>query len=53
MRKTNSHRHPYMLSSLPQFNLVRRYRLLATGSIAAFFIAGSLATWMITGRFMG
>ena len=53
MSNTASHRRPYMLSSLPQFNLVRRYRLLATGSIAAFFIAGSLATWMLTGRFMG
>lgn len=53
MSQTGSSRHPYLLSSLPQFNLVRRYRLLAGGSVTGFFIAGSLATWMLVSRFMG
>jgi len=52
LSKTASSRRPYLISSLPQFNLVRRYRLLATLSIAGFFIAGSLATWMLASRFI-
>jgi len=52
LSKTTSRRRPYLISSLPQFNLVRRYRLLATFSIAGFFIAGSLAASMLASQFL-
>ncbi|MES9845989.1 MAG: GIDE domain-containing protein [Candidatus Sedimenticola sp. PURPLELP] len=47
LSSTGSRRHPFLISTLPEFNLVRRYRLYAAGSIAAFFIAGGIAVWLI------
>lgn len=47
LTRTSSRSHPFLLSTLPQFNLVRRYRLWAGGSITAFFIGGSVALWML------
>ncbi|MES9870663.1 MAG: hypothetical protein ABW090_11865 [Sedimenticola sp.] len=48
---TGSRRHPFLISTLPQFNLVRRYRLYAGGSIAAFFIGGGIAAWLLSTYF--
>lgn len=50
---TGSSSHPYLISSLPQFDLVRRFKLIATGSIAGFFIAGGISVWMIGTRIGG
>jgi hypothetical protein len=51
--RTGSSRHPFLISTLPQFNLVRRYRRWATGSIAGFFLAGGIAFWMLGLRLLG
>lgn len=48
--KPDSRRHPYLISPRPQFDLVKRYRWIAAGSIAIFFIAGAVATLMLTAR---
>ncbi len=53
LSKTTSRRHPFLLSSLPQFSLVRRYRIWSVVSAVAFFVAGALATAMLTARFVG
>ena len=50
---TGSRRRPFLLSTLPQFDLVRRFRLMAAGSLAAFFIAGTIAAWMLGTRLSG
>ncbi len=50
---TGSRRRPFLLSTLPQFDLVRRFRLMAAGSLAAFFVAGVIAAWMFGTRFSG
>jgi hypothetical protein len=47
LAKTCDSRRPFLLSALPQSDLVKRYSLFATGLIIMFFIAGALATWMI------
>ena len=47
LRTTNSHRHPFLLSTLPQFSLVRRYRFKAFGAITVFFLSGALSIWMM------
>jgi len=52
LSKTASKRRPFIISSLPQFNLVNRYRLLAKLSIAGFFISGSLVAVMLTSRLL-
>ena len=42
---------PYLLSSLPQFELARRHRLYAGLSAGFFFAAGSAATFLLSNRF--
>ncbi len=42
-----SSRYPFLLSSLPEFNLVRRFRLKAFGAIMLFFVAGTAAVWLL------
>jgi hypothetical protein len=53
LSKTTSDRRPYLLSSTPQFALVRKYRLWAGGAIVLFFAGGAMATVMLTARLMG
>jgi hypothetical protein len=53
LSKTKSSRRPYLLSSTPQFALVRKYRLWAGASLIAFFAGGAMATAMLTARLMG
>ncbi|MGD8571156.1 MAG: GIDE domain-containing protein [Gammaproteobacteria bacterium] len=51
MNKPQNSRQPFLLSSKPQHNLTRRYRIFAAGSLAGFLGAGSLAAWMFLVRF--
>jgi hypothetical protein len=53
LSKTCDSRRPFLLSALPQSDLVKRYSIYAAGLIMTFFIAGSLATWMIGVRISG
>lgn len=43
-------RYPFLLSTLPEFELVRRYRLKAAGAITLFFAAGITAAWLLNLR---
>lgn len=42
---------PYLLSALSEDELVKRFRLFAAGSLAAFLLLGSVAVWMAAVRF--
>jgi len=42
---------PYLLSALSEEELVKRFRLSAAGSLAAFLLLGSAAVWMMAVRF--
>ena len=48
---TSSRRRPFLISAREEFNLVRRYRYQAFGSVAAFFLCGGGAVWMFAIRF--
>lgn len=50
LAKTRDSRRPFLLSALPQSDLVKRYSWYSTGLIVTFFVAGILATWMIAAR---
>jgi hypothetical protein len=47
---TNSRRHPFLLSTLPQFSLVRRYRFKGIAALAAFVTGGGGSLFMISQR---
>jgi hypothetical protein len=51
--RTHDSRRPYILSAVPQDNLIKRYKLLSFSLIGLFFLAGIFATWMINLRFSG
>lgn len=51
--KTCDSRRPFLLSALPQSDLLKRYSRYSTGLIITFFIAGILSTWMIGIRLSG
>ena len=51
MVKPADRRRPYLLSVLPQTRLAKRFQWLAWGSLAGFFFAGVIATWMVSVRF--
>jgi hypothetical protein len=44
-------RLPFLISNLPEFGLVRRYRWSALGGLVLFFAAGSFAVVSLAGRF--
>ncbi|MCW8908356.1 MAG: E3 ubiquitin ligase family protein [Sedimenticola sp.] len=44
---TDSARHPFLISTLPEFDLVRRYRWRAIGAISLFFLSGAGASWLL------
>lgn len=48
-----SSRHPFLLSTLPEFELARRYRLRAIGAIILFLITGVAAIWLFSLRLSG
>lgn len=43
---------PYILSVMPQEELVGRFRLYAAGGLTLFLLAGAVATWMISVRIL-
>ncbi len=53
LSKTCDHRRPYLLSALPQSDLLKRYSRYSTCLIITFFVAGMIATWMIGIRLSG
>ncbi len=50
MRKPDDHHLPYLLSVLPQDQLVRRYRGYAWAALALFLLAGAVCSWMLAVR---
>jgi hypothetical protein len=50
MSKPEDDHFPYLLSIYPQDQLSRRYRLHAYLALAGFFVAGSIATWLLQFR---
>jgi hypothetical protein len=42
--------YPFLISSLPQYDLVRRYRLSAAASAVGFFLFGGIAAWLLSSR---
>jgi len=50
---TGNASRPYLISTLPQFDLVKRFKLIAAAAIAAFFVAGGISVWMFGTRFGG
>ncbi len=44
--------YPFLISTLQQYDLVRRYRLSAAASAAAFFVLGGIAAWLLGGRIL-
>ena len=49
--KTQDPRRPYILSAIPQRNLIRRYHHYTAALISLFFIAGILACWLVGLRY--
>lgn len=41
---------PFLISTLPQFDLVRRYRFKSAGGIALFFLSGAAAVWILNSQ---
>lgn len=50
MVRPEDRRRPFLLSVLPQTQLLRRYRLYAAAAMALFLLGGAGATWFITVR---
>ncbi|MGD2083760.1 MAG: GIDE domain-containing protein [Chromatiales bacterium] len=50
LSRPGARRMPYLISTLPQYDLVRRYRLIAAGSLAGFFVLGAIAVWLLGAR---
>ncbi|MCP4995025.1 MAG: hypothetical protein GY934_14770, partial [Gammaproteobacteria bacterium] len=50
---TGSRRLPFLISTLPEFNLVSRYRWLGRGALAAFFIGGGITVLMLGAKLGG
>ncbi len=53
MSRPDSSRQPYLLSVLPQHQLVQRLKLYAGLSLFGFIGMGAMATWMLTVRLAG
>ena len=51
--KTCDLRRPYLLSALPQSDLLKRYSRYSICMIVTFFVAGILSTWLIGLRLAG
>jgi hypothetical protein len=49
---TGSSRRPLLISTREEFDIVRRYRIFALGTLTAFFALGSAAVWLLTVRFI-
>ncbi len=53
MARTRDKRRPFLLSSLPQHSLIRRYQMFSTALILLFFVSGAFVTWAINLRLAG
>ena len=51
LSKPENSRQPFMLSTKPQHQLVRRYRLYSLASFSGFLLLGSFVAWMFLVRF--
>jgi hypothetical protein len=51
MSRPENSKQPFLLSTQPQHEMTRRYKLFAMGSFAGFLSVGSLAAWMFLVRF--
>ncbi|MDJ0805772.1 MAG: GIDE domain-containing protein [Gammaproteobacteria bacterium] len=51
LSQTNSRRRPFLISAHAEFDLVKRFRYFAMGSIGGFFIFGGITTWLLVSRF--
>jgi len=47
LSKPDAIRYPYILSTDPEFTLVRRFRWLAAANLSLFLAAGTLAVWLL------
>lgn len=52
LSRPNQRGLPYLISNLAEFGLVRRYRWRGAGGLGLFFLAGSLATLLLSARFL-
>ena len=50
--RPDERRHPYLLSSFAQHELTGRYKGYSWASLAVFFIAGAISTYMFSIRFI-
>jgi len=50
LSRTHDKRRPFILSFVPQEDLIKRYRLFSYGLISMFFICGTFVTWIINLR---
>jgi len=53
MSNTLDKRRPYLLSAVPESDLIRKLSIYSAGLITTFFLAGVLATYMINARLSG
>ncbi len=51
LSQTQSSRRPFLISAHAEYDLVKRFRYFAAGSITVFFIFGSITVWMLATRF--
>lgn len=51
--KTCDKRRPFLLSSVPEQALVKRFGLYTAAGISAFFVCGIIVSWMIVTRLAG
>jgi hypothetical protein len=51
MTKATDRNHPFLLSSIPQHQLTRRFRWYAGGALFLFFSAGIFTVWLLNVRF--
>lgn len=51
LSKPENSKQPFMLSTKPAHELIKRYKLFSVGSFAGFLALGSFAAWMFLVRF--
>ena len=51
MTKPDDSGHPFLLSSIPQHQLTKRFRLYAAGCFTLFLLSGGFSVWMFNIRF--
>lgn len=48
---SSSSGRPYLISTLPQFSLIRRFKLISLATFTALFICGGITIWMLSVHF--